>query len=265
MDKYIVDTPCGQIMGSDCRLDGVTSFKGIRYATAGRWEYPVQVKKWDGVYDATQYGNCAYQARAFKNEAENPGKKFYYKEFREGIEYNYSEDCLFLNIWKPENAKKGDNLPILFYIHGGGFTGGCAHEKHFIDPVWAQKGIIVVSIHYRLGPLGFAVLPELKEEVGKTGNYGLYDQLCALNWVYDNIESFGGDPSAITIMGQSAGAMSVQQHCMHNDTTLYRQVRLTWWATLRLPTSILPKLLRKLSSFLLLLRTLYLLCSWDRK
>ena len=214
MDKYVIKTPCGEIRGTDCRLDGVVAFKGIRYATAGRWEYPKQVTAWDGVLDATEYGNCAYQPRAFTNEAENPNKRFYYKEFRQGIEYTYSEDCLFLNIWKPKDAKEGDKLPILFYIHGGGFTGGCAHEKHFDDPIWAKKGIIAVSIHYRLGPLGFLCLPELKDEAGRTGNYGLYDQLCALRWVRDNIAAFGGDPDAITIMGQSAGAMSVQQHCL---------------------------------------------------
>lgn len=214
MNKYIVNTPCGVIKGADCRLENVVAFKGIRYATARRWEYPKQVTSWEGIYDATEYGNCAYQPRTFQNEAENLNKKFYYKEFREGMNYTYDEDCLFLNIWKPENAKEGDNLPVLFYIHGGGYTGGCAHEKHFDDPIWAQKGIIAVSIHYRLGPLGFIALPELKEEAGKTGNYGLYDQLCALHWVRDNISSFGGDPEAITIMGQSAGAMSVQQHCM---------------------------------------------------
>lgn len=214
MEKYIINTPCGAVKGTDCRLENVIAFKGIRYATAGRWEYPKQVTHWDGVYEATRYGSCAYQPRTFHNEAENPNKKFYYKEFREGMDYTYSEDCLFLNIWKPENAAEGDKLPVLFYIHGGGYTGGCANEKHFDDPIWAQKGIIAVSINYRLGPLGFAVLPELKEEAGHTGNYGLYDQLCALRWVRDNISAFGGDPEAITIMGQSAGAMSVQQHCM---------------------------------------------------
>ena len=213
MSKYIINTPCGQIQGANCRLEGVVAFKGIRYATAGRWEYPKQTTHWDGIYEATKYGNCAYQPRTFFNEAENPNKKFYFREFREGMEYTYSEDCLFLNIWKPEDAKEGDNLPVLFYIHGGGFTGGCANEKSFDDPIWAQKGIIAVTINYRLGPLGFATLPELKEEAGRTGNYGLYDQLCAMKWVRDNISAFGGDPNAMTIMGQSAGAMSVQQHC----------------------------------------------------
>ena len=173
MDKYTIKTPCGEVCGTECRLDGVIAFKGIRYATAGRWEYPKQVTAWGGIYDATKYGSCAYQPRAFMNEAENPNKKFFYREFREGMEYTYSEDCLVLNIWKPENAKEGDKLPVLFYIHGGGFTGGSANEKHFDDPIWAQKGIVAVSINYRLGPLGFAALSELKEKaiITKSGAY----------------------------------------------------------------------------------------------
>lgn len=214
MEKYIINTPCGAVRGVDCRLDGVIAFKGIRYATAKRWGYPDQVTKWEGTYEASSYGHCSYQPRTFYDEEKNEKKYFYYKEFRKGAVYTYDEDCLFLNIWKPKNAKEGDKLPVLIYIHGGGFTGGCAHEKHFDDPVWAQKGIIGVTINYRLGPMGFIALPELKEEAGKTGNYGLYDQLCAIKWIKDNISSFGGDPDAITIMGQSAGAMSVQQHSL---------------------------------------------------
>ena len=98
------------------------------------------------------------------------------------------------------------------YIHGGGFTGGCGHEKHFDGPVWPAKGIIGVTLNYRLGPMGFLCLPELKEEAGHTGNYGMYDQMTAIQWVRDNIAAFGGDPDAITIMGQSAGGASVQLH-----------------------------------------------------
>ena len=211
---FIVNTPCGQIKGCVGRVPRAIAFKGIRYATAGRWEYPKQVTAWDGVYDATEYGSCCYQPRAFYNEEENKKKYFYYNEFRKGETYTYSEDCLFLNIFVPETAKEGDGLPVLLSIHGGSFTGGCGHEKHFDCPVWPQKGVIGVTINYRLGPLGFLCLPELKEESGKTGNYGLYDQLAALKWIKDNIASFGGDPDNITVMGQSAGAMSIQLHCL---------------------------------------------------
>ena len=210
----IIKTPCGEITGTAGRVAGMVAYKGIRYATAGRWEYPKQVTGWEGVYEATQYGNCSYQPRAFYNEEENLKKIFYYNEFRKGETYTYSEDCLFLNIFTPETAQEGDNLPVLIYIHGGGFTGGCGHEKHFDGPVWPAKGVIGVTINYRLGPMGFVCLPELKEEAGYCGNYGLFDQLTAIQWVRDNIAAFGGDPENITIMGQSAGAMSVQQHCL---------------------------------------------------
>ncbi len=207
----VIKTPCGEIRGTECRIPGITAYKGIRYATAERWKYPEVVSHWDGIYDATSYGSCCYQLRTFHPEDQNPGKTFYYNEFRKGETYTYSEDCLFLNIWTPHEAK---NLPVLVYIHGGAFTGGCGHEKHFDGPVWPEKGVIAVTVNYRLGPLGFACLPELKQESGHTGNYGLYDQLAAIRWVKDNIQAFGGNPGNITVMGQSAGAMSVQQLCL---------------------------------------------------
>ena len=223
--SYERTTPCGQIAGCGCQWPGVAAYKGIRYATAGRWEYPRPVTHWDGVYQATAYGAACFQPRSFYDEAQMPEKAFYYHEFREGEHYDYSEDCLFLNIWTPENAAPGAKLPVLFYIHGGGFTGGCGNEKHFDGPAWPTKGVVAVTINYRLGPLGFACLPELSAEAGHTGNYGLYDQLCALQWVRDNIAAFGGDPDNITLMGQSAGAKSVQMlSSTHATEGLVRQV-----------------------------------------
>ena len=211
-----IKTPCGVIRGTVA--DSVIDFKGIRYATCKRWTYPEIVTDWDGIYEATRYGSCSYQPRAFYNEAENPGKAFYYNEFRKGEEYTYDEDCLFLNIRTPENATPESRLPVLVYIHGGGFTGGCGHEKHFDGPQWAKKGVISVTINYRLGPMGFLCLPELKNEAGHTGNYGLFDQIAAIKWVKNNISAFGGDGEKITIMGQSAGAMSVQHLCSTDYT-----------------------------------------------
>lgn len=208
------NTPCGPITGCGCQWPGVAAYKGIRYATAGRWEYPTPVTRWEGTYQATAYGAACYQPRSFYDEAQVPEKAFYYNEFRRGEHYDYSEDCLFLNIWTPADAGPDAKLPVLFYIHGGGFTGGCGHEKHFDGPAWPTKGVVAVTINYRLGPLGFACLPEFSAEAGHTGNYGLYDQLCALQWVHDNIAAFGGDPDRVTLMGQSAGAMSVQQLCL---------------------------------------------------
>lgn len=209
--SYIRNTPCGAIQGVAGRVKGTVAYKGIRYATAGRWEYPKIVTHWEGIYDATQYGKCSYQPRAFYDEAAVPEKAFYYHEFREGEQYEYSEDCLFLNVFTPENQEEGQACPVIVYIHGGGYVGGCGHEKHFDGPVWPTKGVIAVTLNYRLGPLGFLCLPELEQEAGHTGNYGLFDQLTAIRWVRENIAAFGGDPDKITIMGQSAGAMSVQQ------------------------------------------------------
>ena len=212
--NFIVNTPCGEIKGCPGRVSGTVAYKGIRYATAGRWEYPKEVTSWQGIYDATRYGSCCYQPRAFYNEEENKKKYFYYNEFRKGEVYTYSEDCLFLNIFTPDDATVGNKLPVIVSIHGGSFTGGCGHEKQFDGPTWPTKGVIGVTINYRLGPLGFLCLPELEKEAGKTGNYGLYDQLTAIKWVKDNIESFGGDPENITVFGQSAGAMSIQLHSL---------------------------------------------------
>ena len=203
--NYFVNTPCGAVQGTAGRHPGTVAYKGIRYATAGRWEYPRQITGWEGIYDATQYGACAWQLRAFQ---ENSG--FYYNEFRKDECYAYSEDCLFLNIFSPAQAKAGDDLPVLVYIHGGAFQDGCGHEKPFNEPVWPTKSVIGVTLNYRLGPLGFLCLPQLEEEAGFTGNYGLYDQMTALQWVRDNIRAFGGNPENITLMGQSAGAGSVQ-------------------------------------------------------
>ena len=212
--EYLRHTPCGDITGTDCQWPGVAAYKGIRYATAERWCYPEQVTHWDGVYKAIEYGACCYQPRAFYDESQVAEKAFYYNEFRRGESYRYSEDCLFLNIWTPVDATPDSKLPVIFYIHGGGFTSGCGHEKHFDGPEWPTKGCIAVTINYRLGPLAFACLDALAKEAGHTGNYGLFDQLCALQWVRSNIAAFGGDADNITLMGQSAGAMSVQQLCL---------------------------------------------------
>ncbi len=206
--SYYIETPCGPIQGiASQKAENVGVYRGIRYATADRFCYPKQVTHWEGTYDASKFGNCSYQPRAFYDEEEVVEKAFYYNEFRKGEHYTYSDDCQFLNIWVPNGAV---DVPVLFYIHGGGFTGGCGHEKHFEGEAWCKKGVIVVTINYRLGPIGFLCHPWLKEESGHTGNYGIYDQITALKWVHDNIAAFGGSPDKITIMGQSAGAMSVQ-------------------------------------------------------
>ena len=227
--EYINKTPIGEFRGVKGKNEGVIAFKGIRYATANRFEYPKEITSYDGVYDASEYGACSYQPRSFYNEEENKKKYFYYNEFRKGEVYKYSEDCLFLNIFTHESFKEGDNLPVLVYIHGGGFKGGCAHEKHFDEPIWPLKGVVGVTINYRLGPLGFMTLEELNKLDGKSGNYGLYDQIEALKWIKHNISYFGGNPNNVTIMGQSAGAMSVQQLCLSplTDNLFHKAVMLS--------------------------------------
>ncbi len=208
--QCLVQTPCGPIQGiPSSKAEGVRVFRGVRYATAERFAYPQVVTSWEGTYDATQFGNCSFQPRAFHDETQL--KPFYYHEFREGEHYDYAEDCLFLNIWAPEDARYA---PVLLYIHGGGFTGGCGFEKHFEGEAWCKRGVILITINYRLGPLGFFCHPWLEHEAGHTGNYAFYDQVAALDWVRNNIAAFGGDPEHITLMGQSAGAMSVQTLCL---------------------------------------------------
>jgi para-nitrobenzyl esterase len=121
-----------------------------------------------------------------------------------------SEDCLYLNIWTPK-AKAGTRLPVIVWIHGGGFTNGSASMPLYHGDAFARNGVIFVTIAYRLGPLGFLAHPDLTRESPHTssGNYGLLDQIAALRWIQQNISAFGGDPSRVTIAGQSAGAMSV--------------------------------------------------------
>lgn len=205
MNYIECDTPCGTIKGIDG--EKCVEFRGIRYAAAKRFEYPHQIKHWEGTYDATKFGDCAYQHRAFDDDAKV--NAFYHKEFRKGLSFTYSEDCLFLNIWAPKNAEK---CPVLIYIHGGSFTGGSANEGHINGVEFAQNGVIMVALNYRLGPFGFCSHSDLTDEKGICGNFGLYDQTAAIQWVRDNISAFGGNPDKITLMGQSAGAMSVDIH-----------------------------------------------------
>lgn len=204
MNYIELNTPCGNVKGLS--YDTHDEFRGIRYATSKRFEYPKQVTQWSGVYDATAFGNCAYQHRAFDDDA--TVNAFYHNEFRKGLEFTYGDDCLFLNIYTP---KKKESCPVIVYIHGGSFTGGSANEGQISGVEFARNSIITVTINYRLGAFGFCSHPELRQN-GACGNFGLFDQATAIKWVYDNIEAFGGDKDRITLMGQSAGAMSVDIH-----------------------------------------------------
>ena len=134
--------------------------------------------------------------------------------------FTYSEDCLFLNIWAPKEAK---DCPVLIYIHGGSFTGGSADEGHISGAAYAKNGIIFAAMNYRLGPFGFCSHPDLTDKNGVCGNFGLYDQFTAIKWIKDNISAFGGNPDKITLIGQSAGAMSV-------DIQLSNPMSLGWFS-----------------------------------
>lgn len=202
MTEKTITTPCGKIRGLE--FPNHLEFRGIKYAEARRWEYPTQVTGFDGEYDATKFGACSYQRRGFEDDEKC--NAFYHKEFRKGMSFEYSEDCLFLNIWAPKNA---EGCPVIFYIHGGSFTGGSSNEGHISGKRFAENGVVFVAINYRLGPYGFCSHPDLTTDEGICGNFGLFDQLAALKWVKQNIEAFGGDGNNIILLGQSAGAMSV--------------------------------------------------------
>lgn len=155
MKTIEIDTKCGRIKGVE--KENTTEWLGIKYATAKRWEYPQTVKKWDGVFDATYFKECAIQHRAFLDDAKV--NAFYHNEFRKGLEFTYSEDCLFLNIYAPKNAK---DCPVFIYIHGGSFTGGSSNEAHINGTNFAKNGVIFVSLNYRLNALAFAHIRTLQ-------------------------------------------------------------------------------------------------------
>ena len=139
-------------------------------------------------------------------------RSFYYREFFSDGDPERSEDCLYLNVWTPAAGSSLARLPVMLWIHGGAFSGGFGHEMEFDGEAFARRDVILVTINYRLGMCGFMAHPQLTAENdgNGSGNYGLFDQLAALQWVKKNIRAFGGDPDNITVFGQSAGACSVQ-------------------------------------------------------
>ncbi len=179
----------------------VRTFKGIPYAAPPigslRWKAPQPVQPWTGVRKAVDYGPRAMQGHIYDDmifHDEGP-----------------SEDCLYLNLWMPENHPQQEKLPVMVWIHGGGFVAGSSSEPRQDAGNLSKKGVLIVSFNYRMGIFGFFSLPELTKESGHnaSGNYGLLDQIAALKWVKNNIAAFGGDPDNITIFGESAGSFSV--------------------------------------------------------
>jgi para-nitrobenzyl esterase len=179
--------------------NGIAAFKGIPFAAPPvgdfRWKPPQPVNKWTGVKAATTFAPGCVQdvsiSRLF------------------GAPEATGEDCLYLNVWTPANAA-GERRPVMVWIYGGAFSTGMTSIPAYDGAPLAGKGVVLVSIAYRLGPFGFLAHPELTKESGRgSGNYGLQDQIAALRWVKQNIARFGGDPNVVTIFGESAGGMSV--------------------------------------------------------
>ncbi|HPO15304.1 MAG TPA: carboxylesterase/lipase family protein [Candidatus Hydrogenedentes bacterium] len=193
----IVVTESGQVVGT--RLGGrnnVEVFKGIPFAAPPvgqlRWQPPQPVVPWQGVRRCDEFGPSCPQSPRFLGTL--GGKT--------------SEDCLYLNVWRPAETN-GEKLPVMVWIHGGGFINGTG--SIYDAENLAAQGVVVVTINYRLGPLGFMAHPALSEENPNnvSGNYGILDQIAALKWVRRNIAAFDGDPDNVTIFGESAGSMSV--------------------------------------------------------
>ncbi len=195
----VVKVDGGLISGSEA--EGVRSYKGIPFAKPPvgdlRWKPPQTVTAWQGVRECTDYGPDCPQASYAQ------GSLFYSAPRKQ------SEDCLYLNVWT--TAKPSEKRPVMVWIHGGALTRGSGATRTYDGTAFAKKGVVLVTVNYRLGPLGYLAHPELTAESPNhsSGNYGVLDQLAALKWVQKNIAAFGGDPSRVTIFGESAGSWSV--------------------------------------------------------
>jgi len=204
----VLEIEGGRIQGVESSIKDVYIYKGIPFAAPPvgdlRWKEPQPVVPWEGVRVADTFGPGAMQR---PHDASNPWTSEFYWEDPE-----FSEDCLYLNVWTPAPGKPGAKLPVAMWIHGGAYTGGWGYEPEFDGKVWAEKGVVLVTVNYRLGIFGFMNHPLLAEESPHhvSGNYGILDQIAALKWIHANIAAFGGDPDNITILGQSAGAGSVK-------------------------------------------------------
>ena len=205
-----LDTECGTLRGNE--RESCYEFLGVPFARAGRFEYAAPVEKWDDTLDATRPGPACPQNRGWHEHLEHPTRLFYKREYREGSVFTYDEDCLNLNIFTPKKAEK---CPVILYFYGGGFDSGINSEDPFDGGALAARGIVAVFANYRVGPLGWLTHEEIARKYGRDGNFGLDDQLTALRWVKAHIAAFGGDGENITLLGQSAGAISIQYHCLN--------------------------------------------------
>lgn len=205
--KPIIKIKSGSIRGIE--KNGLIIFKGIPFAAPPlgdlRWKAPQPVKTWEDIKECTAFGPSPYQA--------SPVPFMCWSEEYLIPKEPINEDCLYLNVWAPKNTKK--KKAVLVYIYGGGFRSGGAACAIYDGAAVAKKEVVFVSINYRVGVFGFLAHPDLSKEAPyhSSGNYGLLDMVAALQWVHDNIAAFGGDPSKVTIAGQSAGAFAVNFLC----------------------------------------------------
>lgn len=212
----------GLVQGVLNKDKSVEIYAGIPYAEAPvgeyRWKEPRDKNDWEGVLDCSYFGPRAMQSdgnQVINSLVDIYAQKAYYPDFREKYREPMSEDCLSLTMWRPINTSKDSKLPIMVYIHGGSLTtGSCTYEDYNGEEV-AKTGVILINIQYRLGVFGYFAHPDLAKESpnGTTGNYGLLDQIKALEWVNKNADEFGGDKDNITIAGESAGSSSVSALC----------------------------------------------------
>ena len=207
MDTYFHKTSNGIFHGLEKQF--CYAFLGIPYAKAGRFEYASLIDDY-GTINVFKPGPACMQKRAWPEfeHLEIPERAFYHKEYREGINFKYSEaEGLNLNIFMPKNE---GIYPVIVFFHGGGFDSGCINESPFDGEQLARRGNVVVFIQYRVGVFGYFTHEEIQKEYGRDGNFGLDDMLKGLMWVNKNISLFRGDSANVTLMGQSAGAMSIQ-------------------------------------------------------
>lgn len=213
----------GDLTGVYSQDEQVEVYAGIPYAKPPvgelRWKEPQAPEKWEGVRACDTFAPMSMQKEG--SPIYSAGSQVVgYHSFPLSLKDNYkearSEDSLYLNVWTPANMKKNEKLPVLVYIHGGSLNSGQSYYRDYNGEALAKKGIIVVTITYRLGVFGYFANDALaaESENQTTGNYGLLDQIAALQWVNDNIASFGGDKENITIAGESAGASSVNAICV---------------------------------------------------
>ena len=205
-------TACGPVRGN--KRDNCLEFLGLPYAHAQRFVYAEPVNCWEGELDATHFGSACPQNRAWHEHLEHPTRRFFKREFRENIVFHYDEDCLNLNIYTPKQAQ---SCPVLLFFHGGGFDSGINCEDPFDGAALAERGIVTVFANYRVGVLGYLTHEEIEKKYGRDGNFGLDDQVTAIRWVKAHIGDFGGDPDNITLLGQSAGAISIQYLCLNHQ------------------------------------------------